>query len=260
MSKRGDMLTFEHGDQSRPKGHALLYFRDAAGSGKLVATYVVVLPVSVDVVRYMPPFLAPHAAELAGKGLSAFAFPPVPEAVDSEQRLRQLADARGEDLLFGGALDLAQVPAVLERVNDQVQDYAEAYHAFVSTIPAPEPAPPGESGAPAGLGVNEVLREFMSDRDRLAELTRLIGTLRFALAGNDQRQSRETEAELRLLAKRLPASCAAEELVNAACDPSPSGALLAQLYLERCYKVLDQDLGAVQSLDERIRRIQASQQ
>ncbi|MBM3946855.1 MAG: hypothetical protein FJ315_05590 [SAR202 cluster bacterium] len=252
------MLTFEQGDPSRPKGHALLYFRDVGSPGRLVATYVVVLPVSVDVVRYMPPFLAPHAAELAGKGLSALAFPPLPEAVEGEQRLRQLADARGDDLLSGGALDLTQVQVVLERVNDQVQDYAEAYNTFVSTMPASVSAQREPSHAPLGLGVDEVLMEFMSDRDRLGELTRLIGALRFALAGNDQRQAQEAQAGMRPLARRLPESCAAEELMKAACDPSASGALLAQLYLERCYKVLDQDEDAIRSLDERIRAARTS--
>lgn len=251
------MLTFERGDATRPKGHALLYYRDAAGGRKLLATYVVVLPVSVDVVRYMPPFLAPHAAELTARGLSAFAFPPVPEPMESVERLRQLADARDEDLLYGGEIDITQVHHVLERVNDQVQEYAESYNAHVAAMPSPQPQAPIGQPDLSGLGVNEVLYEFMSDRDRLAEITKLIGTLRFALGGNDERLAQETAAEVRALAKRLPANCAADVLVKAACDPSSAGALLAQLYLDRCYKLLDDDVQAVRELDERIRAAQA---
>ena len=36
-------LVFDRGDASAPKGHALLYFREASGVGKLYSTYVVVL-------------------------------------------------------------------------------------------------------------------------------------------------------------------------------------------------------------------------
>lgn len=251
------MLTFERGDATRPKGHALLYYRDAANGGKLLATYVVVLPVSVDVVRYMPPFLAPHAAELMARGLSAFAFPPVPEPMESVERLRHLADARDEDLLYGGEIDITQVQLVLERVNDQVQEYAESYNVHAAAMPSPQSHAPAGQPDLSGLSVNEVLSEFMSDRDRLAEITKLIGTLRFALGGNDQRLVQETATEITALAKRLPANCAADGLVNAACDSSSAGALLAQLYLDRCYKLLDNDVQEVRKLDERIRAAQA---
>jgi len=107
------MLSFERGDRAAPKGHALLLFQDPADQAKVFATYVVVLPVALDVVKYMPPFLASHASELVAKGLSAFAFPPVPEAAESVERLKQLAAARDDDLLLGGAADYLALSALL---------------------------------------------------------------------------------------------------------------------------------------------------
>ncbi|MSQ12006.1 MAG: hypothetical protein EXR48_04860 [Dehalococcoidia bacterium] len=254
------MLTFERGDGARPKGHALLYVRDAGDSGKLLATYVIVLPVAVDLVKYMPPFLASQAAELAGRGISAFAFPPVPEPVESVERLRQLAQLRDEDLLFGGAADSKQFQRLLELVNDRVQEYAEAYHAYEVTLPSLKPAS-ASSPALAEKGqfdVNEVLQQLMSDRDRLAEMTKLIGKLRFALGGTDRNLLQETVAKLQSLAKLLPPNWRGDSLIKAALDASQAGAVVAQLYLDRCYKLLADDAPGVRELDERIRATQGS--
>ena len=41
-------LNFEIGDPSQPRGHALLYFTDSS-NGQVFATYVVLLPITVDV-------------------------------------------------------------------------------------------------------------------------------------------------------------------------------------------------------------------
>ena len=49
-------LNFEIGDPSQPRGHALLYFTDSS-NGQVFATYVVLLPITVDVSKYVPPFL-----------------------------------------------------------------------------------------------------------------------------------------------------------------------------------------------------------
>ena len=248
------MLTFEHGDKSHPKGHALLYYKDAENSSKLVATYVVVLPVSVDIVKYMPPFLASQAGELAVSGVSAFAFPPVPEPTDSQERLAQLAETRGDDLLFGGTVNLSQVTYLLTAVNDVVQQYGAAYQSHISSLPAPSMPAPADTGS---FNVDDVLLEFMSDRERLVEIAKIMGTLRFALDGADQRLVKESAGRVAALAKYLPERYHPEELVRTAKDPSKTGAMLAQLYLDRCYKLLDDDQLAVQELDERIRALRS---
>jgi hypothetical protein len=261
------MLVFERGEQARPKGHALLYYRDAQDAAKVYATYVVVLPIALDLVKYMPPIFASHAAELeAHGGLSSFAFPPMPEPAESYERVQQLAQARDDDLLDGGQADPQRAQRWMEAVNDLAQQYAGAYNAYVNALPHAAPPPPqrtaapkGEAGDQGGFGVNEVLYEFLSDRDRLAEMTKLIGTLRFALGGGDKRLVADTLREALALAKRLPKDARVEEMMQAVQDPSPDGARLAQLYLDRCYKLLDADAKGVQELEERIRAAQAQQ-
>ncbi len=67
-------LNFERGDADSPRGHAVVYYRDPADPGKVAATYVIVLPVSVDFSKYMPPFLAGQVPNLGDKAITAFAF------------------------------------------------------------------------------------------------------------------------------------------------------------------------------------------
>ena len=75
-------LKFEIGDSSQPRGHALLYFTDAS-SDKIFATYVVLLPITVDVSKYVPPFLMNQVGDTVPGDMSAFAFPPAPEEIEN---------------------------------------------------------------------------------------------------------------------------------------------------------------------------------
>jgi hypothetical protein len=247
-------LSYERGDAGAPKGHALLYFRGSPEGAKLYGTYIICLPIPVDLVKDMPPFLAPHIGEMGGQEMSAFAFPPVPEEVESRGRLEALAQARDDDLLFGGTMDSAQVPRLLERVNEAVEWYARAYAASIQARVAR--ADQADEEQPSGLGVTEVLYELMAPRDRLTELSRLVGKLRFAAEGGDARQVEEAEREVRLLARRLPEGCRVDDLIKAAKVPTSSGGELAALYLERCYKLLDEDYPRLQEIEGRIRALE----
>ena len=245
-------LVYEQGDTTAPRGHAVLYFQQA-GSASLLATYVVVLPIPIDLLKYMPPFLAPHLSGMNTGELSAFAFPPVPEPLEDLGRMQALAAARGDDLLFGGDADASRVPDLLSSVNAIVQAYAQAYLAHAQSLASQAPAWGPE--APSELGVAEVLYELMGDRDRLADLARLVAKLRFAVEGDDRPQIDEAEYEVRTLAKFLPAQYDVESLLAAAKDPTRLGGELAQLYLERCYKLTDKDDDSLLVLDERIRAL-----
>ena len=251
-------LAFERGDLTAPKGHALLYFRESGGVGRLYATYVVVLPISIDLVKYMPPFLANQVPQVNAQELSAFAFPPMPEVVDGQSRLEALVTARGDDLIFGGVVSPNQIQDMLVQVNDLVQEYAQRYQSYIQgAIPAVSVDDPQEPEYLGGPGVNEVLFELMGERDRLAELAKLTGQLRFAVEGNDVRQTQETEDEIGILTRYLPDHYQVDILVKSAKNPSRNGGDLAQLYLERCYKLADEDYTRLQEIEEQIRAIES---
>ena len=132
-------LTFEIGDESRPRGHAVLYFGNPRTG--LLATYVVLLPVKMDVSKYLPPMLAAQlgglAGEMLGEGGGSFAAPPIPEAVESVEPLRRLAELRGDDFIWGGDMVLGDLQAAMHQAAQAVHDYESPLPAVHGRQPLP---------------------------------------------------------------------------------------------------------------------------
>ena len=247
-------IEFERGDRERPKGHAILYFQSSSDPNEVWATYLIILPISVDVAKYVPPFLMNQVGELGANDLSAFAFPPAPERVDGRDYLEELAATREDDILFGGSINPADVPSAMMSVNEAVQHYAEVHS---STWEAYEPsAEAGEESA--GLGVNEVLYELMSDSDKLGELTKLVGRLRFAVEGGEDALTKEAEADIALLAKHVPDEFQIARLIAAAKAAGPVAARLADLCLQRCFHLAREEFVKLGQVEKEIETLEAS--
>ena len=71
--------------------------------------------------------------------------------------------------------------------------------------------------------VNEVLFSLMSERDRLAELSKLVGKLRFAIEGNDRQNSAEIEDEIKVLSRYMQEQFYIPSLLQAVMDSSVRG-------------------------------------
>ena len=271
-------LHFEIGNPVRPRGHALLYFRVDTEPDVVYGTYIVTLPITADLTKYVPPFLAAHLGS-GGSGplanFSAFAMPPMSELVEGgHDQLVRLANLRSDDLVYGGSMFSYDLARMMESVAAAVQEYADAWSqanadAGGSAVPVDDAAIPLGGGADAlvgaadpdaedaaGLGVNEVLWSFMSEGDRLAEMGRLLGRLRFAQEGNDGNAIADITAEMTALGRHLPDEFSIGALVAAAGDTTPNGAQLAQLYLDRCYRLSSGDAEQVRRIDEAIRNLQ----
>ena len=95
-------MYFEKGDEISPKGHALVYFRDRNDTDSIFATYIIALPISVDVSKYIPPMFASQMQGMSTQDLNGFAFPPMPEKMDDIESVRSLAEMRGDYLIDGG--------------------------------------------------------------------------------------------------------------------------------------------------------------
>jgi len=247
-------LIFERGDEQRPKGHALIYFRDPGSLGVL-ATYLVIPPITIDFSKYIPPMFAGQgmAANLA-QASSIVPLPPVPEAVASLQTLQVLAEQRDDDLVFAGDASADQVEQLLTYTTEAAQLYFHLYEDFARTFPE---VPSAEATAAVeGPTAEELTYALMGERERLGELAKLAGTLRYALDGNDEQLTHETAGRMHLLAKHMPAKYWADRMVEAATTAGPTGGRLSQLYLERGYKLLDEDYAAVAQLDEQIKQAQ----
>jgi hypothetical protein len=244
-------LIFERGNQGQPKGHALVYFRDSEGSGVL-ATYIVIPPIVIDFAKYLPPMFAGQgmAANLQ-QASSIVPLPPVPEKIAGLESLRVLAERRDDDLIAAGDASASNVEQLLTYTTEAAQLYFHMYEDFSRGFP--ETNAPEETHEIEGPSAEELTYALMGERDRLGELSKLTGALRYALGGNDSQLANETSDRMRLLAKHMPPKYWADRLVEAAATPGESGGRLSQLYLERGYKLLDEDYAAVAQLDEQIK-------
>ncbi len=263
-------LEYHIGDSASPKGHALIYFRDGSNPDKVGAAYVVLLPVSVDISKYVPPFLAGQVEQLGTGEMSSFAFPPAPEPVPSESWLREIALLRGDDLLFGGVANLDDITSLMAAVAEISAEYSSQYDSVVGLKTGSESQQIGDgaSGSDQGTGtgtsnaepsddVHDVMYGLMAEADLLTELTKLMGRLQYESSGSDEAGARESEAKIRAIGRHVPENRRIDLLVGAAIDGQPESAKRAQLYLERVFAMYREDYTRVHTIEQEIKSLAA---
>jgi len=240
-------MYFETGNEISPKGHALVYFRDRNDVDSIFATYIIALPISVDVSKYIPPMFASQMQGMSSQDLNGFAFPPMPEKVDNIESIRRLAEIRGDDLIDGGTGNLTDPMESMNTVNELQQEYIKLWENSLET----------QNDEHVLDSVKDVIYEFMGEPDKLSELSKLVGKLRFASEGHEGFYNRsmieEVESEILSLARYLPDNYKIESLIQSTKLESDSGSVLAQLYLERCYKLYEEDYIELQKIEDKIK-------
>jgi len=254
------MLTFRAGDADRPRGHALVFFRDADAADQVWATYLVVAPIKMDLGKYIPAaFASQLAGQLAASGPAAYPLPPVPEKFEAGlEALERLAELRSDDLLDGGTLRMSDPLYALQPVAEIGSQYAERCVSYLASLPLASDSPPAMSASSSGtVDVDDLLLQVMPDREKVGRLARLAGTLRYAIEGGDTRLVDETVNDMQRVSRHLTEKYRPAELIAAARSTEPRGAQLAELYLERCYRLVDEDYAAMADLDSRIDKIRS---
>ncbi|HEU0028545.1 MAG TPA: hypothetical protein VFQ25_15650 [Ktedonobacterales bacterium] len=251
-------LHFELGDADQPRGHAILYARLAGGGVRYVATYCVILPISFSIGKFLPPILGGQIPmeELGEAGsASPMPIPPMLEDVESVASLRMLAERRGDDLCDLGVLLITDDTQRLAFAAEAAAEYGRAYATYAARWPS-EPAPAASEPIPlTDADARDMVASLLPERDRLGDLARLIGQSRYAMEVHDQRQLDEVGAQMRRLAATLPEKYRADQLVAAALRSDAEGAQLAELYLQRAYKLLDEDYISIPPIEQRIREL-----
>ena len=243
-------LIFEKGSSSSPRGHVLLYFRDAVNPDEVYATYLVVLPIPIELSKYVPPMMAGKIPQMDAKTISAVPLPPIPERVENVSHLHALAEAREDDLIDCGTFNTGDVEAAMSIVSDIAQRYAEMWAERVTQIHSDETS--AVDVDESELDVNAVMYGLMSEQQRLAELTKLAGRLRYAVDGQDEVARNEVLNEIRHLDQHLPDKYDLGRFVEVAQQPDQKGARLAQLYIDRYFKLYDEKYEDVLKIDEEI--------
>ena len=107
------------------------------------------------------------------------------------------------------------------------------------------------------LDTEELLLQTMTDRERLTELGKMVGVARYAMEGHDTNLLQETKRKMQRIAGRLADKYKCFELTNAAVNPGERGARLAELYLERAFKLLDEEYADIPQIERAIRELQS---
>ena len=104
---------------------------------------------------------------------------------------------------------------------------------------------------PATLEDPDVLRySGMSEGDKLNELSMLTGRLRDSIRRGEA--DPEIERQMQALAQTMPHKYRVGEVLAAAVIPGERGQRLAQLHLERCYKLYNEDYLDLERIDREI--------
>ncbi len=246
-------LTFERGEGTRPRGHALIYFRGPADA--VLATYVIVPPIPIEFGKYLPSLFAAQLPALALPQNAAMPLPPLPEAIGHAE-LERLAELRGDDLVCGGSLTSTAPEQLLQAAAEVAQAYADCYTGYLATAPLAEPEP-----APSlpELDTEDILLELMTDRDRLSELAKRTGQLRYAVEGGDGATIAEAVQAMERVSRHLAAKYRCSELIAAARGRGESAQRLADLYLQRAYKLAAEEFDALPALDAAIEAARAEE-
>ncbi len=239
------------GDAHRPRGHALVVFRRSAGSDEAFATYAVVLPIIVEPMKYLPPALASQFQGMAGalQGLDAVPMPPIPEAMTVREAVR-LADRRDDDLVDAGTTDGSPL-ALMHQAQEAVRDYADAFRRSLAPMD-------GADGPHLDTDDDTFRWLLMDERARIDEMTRLVGRLRDDVEREGGTSDGAVRDALLRLGATLPAKYRSDELVAGAARTGAIGTRLAQLYLDRCYRLCAEQYEDLAEIDREIARLEAS--
>jgi hypothetical protein len=255
-------IRFLRGDSQAPKGHASFVARSSVDSRTVLCTYCVVPPMPLSLAKYLPSFLAAQLSleELQdATNVPVMPIPPMLEEGNSLEHLEMLAEERDDDLCDIGTISPRDEAGRMQMVAQGCQEYGQLYMNHASRFkqePAVLSSIEDEPVPLDDMDAEELLIQTMTERQRLAELSKLIGVARYALDGKDTHLLQETKQRMQRIGRQMAEKYRINELIAAATSPQPRGARLAELYIERGYKLLDEEYADIPGIERSIRELQ----
>jgi hypothetical protein len=268
-------LRFIRGNSAAPRGHAIIIVRPYGQTQRAMATYCIVLPIQFSIGRYIPPILASQfpieGLRDMGSGPSVMPVPPMMEDVEDADGLIALAELREDDLVEIGGLGADVEAQRMELAARASAEYHELYERYASanrsaSRPPPLPLsdalaniPPPDGEGRAADPLESLLAEPSpgSEQEQLSQVASLIGTLRYAQEGRDERLVEETLRSLRRATAPLAEKYHADELLAAAQQPGERNQRLTDLYLQRAFRLAAEDYAAIPPIEQQIRELSA---
>ena len=237
-----------------------MYFRDSDDPDEIGVTYVVILPVPLDLSKYMPPFLATQVAEMTSDTISSFAFPPAPEPMGDYEEMMRLAELRDDDVIYAGTHSFSDAFGIMEKVSEATSRYSDVYayahhDGAVPVAIGDDDEDDAESNGEDDyddLAVDDLIYGSMAEADLLSELTSLLGRMKYAVDGGDADTAEESRSKIRAIGRYLPDNRRVSDLIAAASKTNEKSSQLAQLYLDRAYCLYREDYLRLKKIDEDI--------
>ena len=255
-------MRFLRGNSQTPKGHAIFIARSTRDPRVVYSTYCLVPPIPMSLAKYLPPLFAAQIPSEDLQGAANIAGMPIPPMLEegmSPEELEILAERRDDDLCDIGTVSSEEMER-MQLASLISQEYAQLYALYIaqaSQASLPSHTHRQEPTLLDDLDADELLVETMPERQKLAELGKLVGMARYALDGHDDALLQDTKKRMERIIRRLPEKYRGTELVTAATSNRPQSAKLADLYLSRAYKLLDEEYADIPALDRAIRDLQA---
>ena len=254
-------INFLRGNSQTPRGHAILMARNSSNPRIIYSTYCIVPPIPMSIAKWLPPLLAAQFPTEDLRGVTNFAGMPIPPILEEGMSLDQLevlAERRDDDLCDVGTVSTDEGER-LRLATESSQDYAQLYANYSSRAAQfpPTRSPEQEESTPLDeLDPEEILLQSMSDRQKVAELGKLVGMARYALDGRDTDLLKDTKRRMERIARLLPEKYRASEIVANSTIIDQKGTKLAELYLSRAYKLLDEEYAEIPGIERAIRELQ----
>jgi len=163
-----------------------------------------------------------------------------------------LAASREDDLVHCGSADPMDIQRLLTLMSEVASEYGKLYENRPPLEDSPPPTTDDETRALPGMDVDELFMSVMSDAEKVGRLAKMTGTVRYAVEGSDRALLDETVQEMERVGRHLPFRYKIAELISAARDPDPRNGRLAELLLQRCYKLAAEEYDALKALDTEI--------
>ena len=166
--------------------------------------------------------------------------------------LKKLASLRSDDLIYAGFNNSSDSTSMLNIVQSITEKYSKSCTSL-SSINEISSTNFSEHELPT---INDVMYEMMNEKDKLNELSQLVSKLRFACETSNQDSIAESEQDILLLSRYLPDRYDLNRVVEVLKQNDAKSAKLADLYIQRCFHLAQEEYSEVAKLENIIKDLE----
>ena len=175
--------------------------------------------------------ISPEDLGEAGSSMRGMPIPPMLEEGKTMEQLELLAERRGDDLCDIGTVSGQDQGIRLQMAATSCEEYGQMYEKYISSFGTLSSSSSSfeisgsaeERKALDDVDADELFLQSMTDRQKLAELGKLVGMARYALDGHDNAELKESQRRMQRITDLLADKYRGSQLVAAAVDANPQG-------------------------------------